>query len=264
MIDIHTHVLNGVDDGAPDSETTHALLRMAAERGTTDLICTPHVLEAGRDLNWQTITGQVEKLSAWVQEQALPLRLYAGAELEMNFELTQILKADQADYCLAGSRYVLIELPALSLPVYMDDFLYELELKELVPVLAHPERHQGLMHHLEKLQTWLERGVLLQMNGGSLTGLFGPQVQQNARMLIQNKAVAFIGSDAHRVHRRHTDLTAAKAAIEKLAGAEYARQILETNPRQLLQKEKVNWQPPQTLTANEEAPKKSWWHRFFS
>ena len=122
MIDIHTHVLYGVDDGAPDAETAHGLLQMAAAQGTTDLICTPHVLAAGRDLNWQTITERVEKLAAWVQDQKL---LMFSAERESVPALARLLHD-------AGP---LVELPgsngALSLQAMCDGAVSWQRLEEL-------------------------------------------------------------------------------------------------------------------------------------
>ena len=260
MIDIHSHVLNGVDDGSPDEATSLGLIRLAAEQGTTDLICSPHVLDAGRSLNWQTITQKTKNLQAKAREAGIKINLYPGAELEMNWELTEILKKGSEDYCLAGSRYVLIELPVLMIPERMEDFIYELQVREKIPILAHPERHPKLMAHPEVLLTWLKRGVLLQCNGGSFTGMFGRQVQANARMLLQNQIVTFLGSDAHRLHIRNTDLTPVKAELAARAGEAAAAAILETNPGYILNDKPYSGRTPGKLNLPP-PPKRSLWQK---
>ena len=156
MIDIHSHVLYGVDDGAPDQNTSLELLRMAAQKGTTDLICTPHVLEAGKGLPWADITAKTQELQQLATRDGLKLKLYPGAELEFNWDLIELLQKGSRDYCLAGSRYV-IDLPATTVPNHMSDFLYDLELKGFVPIIAHAERCQALMHQPERLLRWIKK-----------------------------------------------------------------------------------------------------------
>ena len=262
MIDIHTHVLYGVDDGAPDQATSLALLQMAAQKGTTDLICTPHVLEAGKGLQWETITAKTRELQELATRNGLKLKLYPGAELEFNWDLRDLLRKGSRDYCLAGSRYVLIELPAATVPNHMSDFLYDLEVKGFVPVIAHAERHQVLMHQPERLLRWLKNGALIQSNAGSFTGLFGAQVQQYARLLLQNKVISFMGSDAHRVEKRNTDLTAAARELGQLAGADLAEQITTNNAECILHDE-VFYPPLPEQLVMDANQRQSLWSKLF-
>ena len=260
VIDIHSHVLYGVDDGSPDEATSLGLLQMAVEHGTTDLICTPHVLDAGRSLNWGTIIQKTRELQAKAREAGININLYPGAELEMNWELTEILQKGSHDYCLAGSRYVLIELPVLMIPERMLDFIYELEVRELIPVIAHPERHQKLMAQPEVLLTWLKRGVLLQCNGGSFIGMFGHHVQMNARMLLQNHIVSFLGSDAHRLHRRNTDLTPVREELIAQSGEDVVAKLMTENPGYILEDKFYSGKVPEKLILPE-PPKRSLWQK---
>lgn len=260
MIDIHSHVIPGVDDGSPDLETSLALLRMAADCGTTDLICTPHVLDAGRSLDWDTITAKTEALQAEAEKRHIPIRLYPGAELEFNADLADLLVAGTGRYCLAGSRYPLIELPALSMPPHIEDFLYDLQVRDFIPVIAHAERHAPLMGEPERILSWMKRGVLVQTNGGSLTGMFGERVAGRARRLVENHMTCFIGSDAHRVQGRNTDLTEAAETLRRMAGGEYAEQILEDNPRRILKDEPLSWEVPDAM---KEEKKKGFFAKLF-
>ena len=262
MIDIHSHVLYGVDDGAPDQNTSLELLRMAAQKGTTDLICTPHVLEAGKGLPWADITAKTQELQQLATRDGLKLKLYPGAELEFNWDLRELLQKGSRDYCLAGSRYVLIELPAATVPNHMSDFLYDLEVKGFVPVIAHAERHQALMHQPERLLRWLKNGALIQSNAGSFTGLFGEHVQASARMLLRNNIISFLGSDAHRVEKRNTDLTGAAAEITRLAGEDKALAITTENADCILTD--GVFYPPLPERILTEPAEKSLWSRLFN
>lgn len=239
MFDLHSHIIFNIDDGSPDEESTRALLRMAAATGTRHICATPHVIEAYSCPSWELIlqrTGELEKMAV---SEHLDLRIYSGAELELNWDMLDILRKEKGAYCLGGGRYLLVELPALSIPDYTEDFWYELGLLGITPVLAHPERHEGLMSKPERLLRWLKSGVLTQMNGGSITGRFGKTVQRHAELLLNNDLIYFLGSDAHRAVGRNTDLSDARARLAELVGKEKTIAICEGNPSRLLRNEDI-------------------------
>ena len=237
MIDIHAHILNGVDDGAQDEETSLSLIKLAAEKGTTDLFCTPHVIEAGRGLTWQDITAKTQELQEKATAQGIKIRLHPGAELEMNIDLMQMLQKGHSDYCLGGSRYVLIELPAYGIPNHLEDIIYFLEINDFIPILAHPERHEKFMANHDLILRLLQRGILLQCNAGSIIGFFGEKIKDNVELLLKNKAVSFIGSDAHRTHGRNTNLEAAEQELIKLVGEKQTETIVNANAYYILTNE---------------------------
>ncbi len=204
QIDIHSHIIPGVDDGSQDFETSMALLRMAAECGTTDIIATPHVIDVSTTLTWDAIRRHVEALQKAADEQGIPIRIYPGAETELNWDLLELMRKDRGAFCLAGSRYCLMEMPSLMLPPHLEDIIYELQLMDIVPVLAHPERQMQLMEKPEKLLELLEKGCAAQSNGGSVTGVFGPKVQHNVKQLLKKKVIAYMGSDAHNLRHQNT------------------------------------------------------------
>ena len=194
----------------------------------------------------------------------LPIRLYPGAELEMNWELTDILVKGGGQYCLAGSRYPLIELPVLMIPERMEEFIYELQVRDLIPIIAHPERNQKLMAQPERLLEWLKRGVLLQCNRGQLYGLIRQLRKRDPEMLLQNRVVSFIGSDAHRLERRNTDLTQAVNRLVELAGDAEKREITELRPRNIEQSPYRQLYVPERLQMlQKETKKKSFWQKIF-
>lgn len=267
MLDIHTHILWGLDDGAPDLDTSLGLAKIAAENGTTDLFATPHVLASDAQISWETITARTAELNTRIKTQGIELTVYPGAELEMNWDMLDLVKEGQRDYCLAGSDYILVELPFQLIPSYADEFIYQMQLRGKIPIIAHPARHEKLMAHPEILLAWLDKGVLLQCNGGSLTGYFGGAVQENAQRLLANNLVHFIGSDAHKLEGRNTNLTTVRAEIQKLAGQETAETLLQTNPQKILDKKIIVptiADDVRTQVKNQKNKKFGFWHRLFS
>lgn len=235
QIDIHSHIIPGVDDGSRDMETSIALLKMAAENGTTDIIATPHVIDVSTTLTWDAIRRHVEELQKVADEQEIPIRIYPGAETELNWDLLELIRKNHSAFCLAGSRYCLMEMPSLMLPANLEEMIYELQLMDIVPVLAHPERQMQLMENPEKLLALLKRGCVAQSNGGSLTGVFGPKPHAKVHMLINNHMVAFMGSDAHNLRHRNTNLAGAREKIVKHWGEECAAELFETRPKYILE-----------------------------
>ncbi len=235
QIDIHSHIIPGVDDGSRDMETSIALLQMAVESGTTDIIATPHVIDVSTTLTWDAIRRHVEELQKEADARGIPIRIYPGAETELNWDLLELIRKDHSAFCLAGSRYCLMEMPSLMLPPNLEDMIYELQLMDIVPVLAHPERQMQLMEQPEKLLELLKRGCVAQCNGGSLTGIFGPKAHEKVHMLLNNNMIAFMGSDAHNLRHRNTDLSGAKEKLVKHWGETTLQEIVETRPRYILE-----------------------------
>lgn len=262
MYDLHSHIIYGVDDGSPDAVCSRELLKMAASCGTRHIVATPHVIEINNCPSWQRINDGVAELRSMAAEDGLDLRIHSGAEIEMNWDILELFHEGSREYCLGGSHYLLVELPAMSIPDYAENFWYELQLKGISPVLAHPERHQGLMEQPERLLKWLRNGVLTQINGGSIIGRFGERVKQNAELLLNNDVACFIGSDAHRVKIRNTDLTQVRQRLVELVGLERTQLLCEGNPQKLLEDEEITIKVPQQLQYPEKK-KQSFWSKLF-
>lgn len=245
QIDIHSHILPGVDDGSKDLETSLALLKIAVAGGTTDIIATPHVLDANSALTWDAIQYRVETLQKEANQHHIPIRIYPGAETELNWDLLELIRENRSSFCLAGSRYLLMEMPSLALPPHLDELIYELQLMEIVPVLAHPERQMQLMEQPQKLLELLKKGCLTQCNGGSLTGVFGLKVHDNVHMLLNQAMICFMGSDAHNLRHRNSDLQGAREKLTAYWGEGTAQEILTVRPNYILENKML----PQELFA---------------
>lgn len=267
MIDLHSHIIFGVDDGSLDEEMSLAMLKKAAASGTQAIFATSHVLQAGEHPSWEKLLAGVRKLRFLVQEQNLALSIYSGSEVFMDWDLLDELAAD-GSYCLNGENwlkqekhYLLVELPMHFLPEYADDFWYELRLKGVTPILAHPERYPELMARTDKLLAWRKEGLLLQCNVGSFAGFFGEHTEQAAKLLLKNKLVDFLGSDAHRAEGRDTDMRAGARVVAELAGEAELKRIAEMNPRCVISGEKIEFCVPEKFVREEK--KKSFWSRVF-
>ncbi len=267
MFDLHSHIIYGVDDGSVSEAMSLAMLQKAAKSGTQAIFATSHVLQAGEHPSWETLLSGVEKLRLLAKEHDIALAIYSGSEVFMDWDLLPEL-AVNGSYCLNGEQflkqdntYILVELPMHFIPEYADDFWYELRLKGVTPILAHPERYPELMTKTEKLLAWRKEGLLLQCNAGSFTGAFGEHAEQAAKLLLKNKLVDFLGSDAHRAEGRDTDMRVGARVIAELAGEEELARIAEENPRRLLAGEKVEFCIPEKIVREEK--KKTFWSRLF-
>lgn len=261
MIDIHSHILPKLDDGAANVEVSLGLLKLAVAAGTTEIIATPHVLSNTERPEWATIKQNVAMLQELAANEGLAIKIHAGAELELNWEMFELLEAESAAYCLAGSRYVLLELPSQTIPTYTEEFFYKLQLLGKQAIIAHPERHPKLMRHPSILAEWIKNGVLTQCNAGSFSGLFGSAVQGFVEQLLQRNMVYFLGSDAHRLEGRNTDMRVAQALWEKNSATEKLKEIMEINPRFILEDKYLATQTPLA----EQSPKggRSFWSKLF-
>ena len=146
------------------------------------------------------------------------------------------------------------------IPQYADDFWYELRLKGVVPILAHPERYGELMANTEKLLTWRREGLLLQCNAGSFAGKFGEAAERAAKRLLKNHLVDFIGSDAHRDVGRDTDMRAGAQVIRKLVGEQELKRICEENPKKVIRGETIEIGKIEKFVREK---KKGFWGRLF-
>lgn len=256
MIDIHSHILPNIegDDGSRSFDMSLDMLKMAVQAGTTDIIATPHVNRHGVVPSWTAVTERVRILQEKADIEEIPIHIYSGAEVELNYKALDFLPARSQAYCLAESNYILVELTEQSQPDQTEELLYALMLRGYMPVLAHPERYDRIMTHPERVLVWMQKGVLTQCNMGSFIGVFGKQAQRNAGNLLKHHMIVFLGSDAHRTDWRTPDQTAGLKAIEKLGGS---WQKCSQNAQYILQKKLVYPNIPEHW----EKPKTGFWNR---
>lgn len=230
MIDLHTHILPAVDDGAADLETALAMGRHGAERGLRVVAATPHFL--GK-LTWTEVQRRVEELNTEFSQAQISVELVAGGELMLDPVLFE-LEPDQIPTYGAKGKFCLIEFPLSQLPVYADEVLFDLQTKGITPIIAHPERYRAVAEDPNLVLHWLEQGCLTQVNTGSILGRFGSSAQKTAEILLTHDLAQFVASDAHGVQRRPLDLPETYAVLVQMLGKERAQELVELNPRAVL------------------------------
>ncbi len=230
FVDLHSHVLPGVDDGPETWDDALAMLRSAAGSGTALIVATPHGDKRGTWDNVGSLKSLTEDLNAELEEEHLSLTVVLGMEVPLELNAVERLEMGNT-LTLNGSTYILVELPFLQLPLYWEEVLFQMQLGGLRPIIAHPERQAQIQENPDKLATAVDRGVLAQVTAGSLVGHFGPLVRRTAERLLKGGLVHIIASDCHGPGGpRGPDLEAGFQAASKLVGRGVAAQMVSETP----------------------------------
>lgn len=226
MIDIHHHLLYGVDDGSRDLETSIQMVEMAAADGITHIVCTPHAVDRypyQPEMNAEHLATLKERTGGKV-------KLGLGCDFHLSFDNIEDSLANPHKYTLNGLNYLLVEFPDTSISPKMTDTFYELMVAGMRPIITHPERNLTLQHAPERMNEWLEVGCLVQVTANSLTGRFGKRAQQMGLQLIEQGRVHFLATDAHDLKSRPPIMSAAYKVVEGRFGRDMAERLCVTNP----------------------------------
>jgi protein-tyrosine phosphatase len=238
MFDLHSHILPGIDDGAKTIEDSLAMARIAVDNGTTVIAATPHVIEGRWLPEWSTIKKLCAELSSELKKESIALTIVPGAEVALNMDILDLIEGP-GPYCVNGGKYMLVELPATHIPQYADEFFFTLLARGISPILAHPERHPEIARNPELIVEWVNKGILMQVNGPSLTGKMGERAMKTAEVLLNSGLVHCFGSDAHSPRTRTPRLTDAIEKSSVFIGGEKTRQILLANPLSIINSEEI-------------------------
>lgn len=235
MIDVHAHILPGIDDGARDYETAVVMAQTALDSGVTDIIATPHANQRSRYENYvsEDLDNRMTILRAALRHADIPVTLHSGMEVFGTPDVPELLQKGMIR-TLAGSRYLLVEFGFREDPFFMEDLLHRIRAEGVEPVVAHPERYHALQEMPEILFNWAADGYALQINKGSLTGRFGHSARRTAYMMLEQDLASVIASDAHGADRRTTDLSQIQEYITMEFSHRFAERLLEDNPRRIL------------------------------
>jgi protein-tyrosine phosphatase len=227
MIDIHCHILPGMDDGPAELDATMKMLRIAEDDGVSHIIATPHY--RCQDVpTMQDIDDCVALVRDKMEKSGLSIQLLSGADIRLTYELLDCISR-HALPTINGSRYFLLELPDL-LPPHFDEFIFEAKIKGYVPIITHPERNYTLFASPRKSELLRESGALLQITAMSITGEFGKQTKKFALQLLNMGCVDFVASDAHGTSRRVPVLSRAYREVSKFLNQDEARKMFIENP----------------------------------
>ena len=248
MIDIHSHILWGVDDGVKTFEDSARMLRISAESGTTDIVATPHS-NSRYTFEPVLIEARIEELR---QVSGLP-HIHRGCDFNLSYENIQDGLISPEKYTLNHLNYLLVEFPDLNISPAIDKVFVQFLDRDIVPIITHPERNGLLQQRIPKLTAWVKEGCLLQVTALSITGGFGKEARDCAWDLLQRGLVHVVASDAHDPEHRHTRLNEAREAVAKRFGEENANLLFEINPRAA-----IEGRDPTHIQAMAVEPKRKW------
>ena len=234
MVDIHCHILPGVDDGSPSMEDSLQMARMAADSGVTDIIATPHCNLPGdgpKNYRSAALRTGFSRLRQALEQEGIPLRIHPGAEVFCTPELPELLDRRQLQ-TLGGGRYLLVEFYFDESAEFMEQCFHQIRTRGLTPVAAHPERYKTVQQDPYMVRRWFERGVVIQLNKGSILGRLGRRAQDTALWLLERGLAHAAASDAHRPTVRTTHMELLRRTKE--GDMEAREQLIAGNLRLVL------------------------------
>lgn len=227
MIDLHCHILPGLDDGARDLSEALEMARIAVGDGISEIVATPHTEDGYHHNRGEEVRDAVSVFQASLAEHGIPLVLFPGAEVHIHINLIeQLIQREVLTLC-DQQKYLLLELPSVFLPHYSDSVIKGLLAEGITPLIAHPERNEYLRKQQNQLQAWIHQGARVQVNAGSLLGHWGKQTQMNAIGLLRRGWVHVVASDGHRMNVRQPLLSTAYQMIAKTVSALACHQLQE-------------------------------------
>jgi protein-tyrosine phosphatase len=245
MIDIHSHILPGIDDGAKTEQDSLEMARAAVNEGITTIVATPHHRNGSFDNDRDGILMWVETLRELIVAEDIPLMVLPGQETRMHGEMIEELE-QQTMLPINDTRYVFVEFPSQHVPRYASQMLFDIQVGGYIPVIVHPERNQELIEHPQKLYNFVKKGALTQVTAGSLLGKFGKSIQKYARQLIEANQTHFIASDAHNTSSRGFYMREAFQYIQQEFGSDYVY-LFQENSHLMIEDQNVNRMEPETV-----------------
>jgi protein-tyrosine phosphatase len=237
MIDIHAHILAGLDDGPSDVRESLEMCRMAEEDGVRIIVATPHFKRGQYENSRETILLKVKELNQCLQSGGNPtrIRVLPGSDIHLNPDLGEGLKMGRLVSINDSLRYVLLELPDHFLLGPTRDFIGHLIADGTIPIISHPERNTLFQHHMEILCEFVKLGALSQITAMSITGGFGREARKFAEELLAGRLVQVIASDCHSAGTRPPILSRAVAAAARILGRDVAESMVEETPKAIIE-----------------------------
>ena len=233
MIDLHCHLLPGVDDGSKDMDSSLKLAKSAVKDGITHALLTPHHMNGVYVNHKKDIIHATKIFQNELLKHHIPLVVFPGQEIRINGDLLQSLDDDDILFADEGGQYLMLEFPDDDIPNYTSNMIYELMQRGIIPVIVHPERNTKIMKQPDILYDLLNEGCLSQITASSYVGIFGHKVQKFSKQLIQAGQVYIFASDAHNLPNRKYEMRKAFHKLRREFGEDLTNE-LEENAKSII------------------------------
>ncbi|MCF8106265.1 MAG: hypothetical protein K9K64_12350 [Desulfohalobiaceae bacterium] len=240
LIDVHCHILPGLDDGPSSMGESLEMVRMAAQDGIAKIVCTPHYIPGLYRPQQQSIKAACQELTRQILKHEIPMDIFPGAEIHIDAVSTEDFAPDGLTTINVTGSYALIELPYQIMPRHIEDVFWKLISQDITPILAHVERYPYLIHDPLPLNDWLHMGVGLQVTASSLFGLFGPEVMDFSRLLLDHQMVSILSTDGHGSSSRRPLMSAVGWWVQEHYGQRTAQDVLNRRGECILRGEAVD------------------------
>lgn len=235
MIDFHSHILPGIDDGSRNLEQSIAMVNEAKKAGFTKIISTSHYMENYYECNEREKRQLLKK----VQENVQGIELILGNEIYITNNIIELLQNGQAS-SINGTKYVLFEFPLITTrPMNDKEVIYRLVENGYIPIIAHPERYPFIQENPDYLFELEEMGALFQANYGSIIGMYGLKAKKTLKILLKNNLISFFGSDVHRPEQVYNKMPKIIKKLKKIISNEEFEEFTEINPEKVLKNENI-------------------------
>jgi protein-tyrosine phosphatase len=236
MIDLHSHLLPGIDDGAQTLDDSIALARIALADGISHMVVTPHLHPGRYDNTPEIINTAYQRFEQALNEASLTLTVKTAAEVRLSAELLSLVEAEQVPFLgrWNGKKVMLLELPHSHVPPGTDKLIAWLQAKDILPMIAHPERNKGIMSDTGKMQPFVEAGCLFQLTAMSVAGKFGERAREVAHEFLIKGWVTVLATDAHNTKHRPPVLSEGRDAAAEVIGEAAANRLVVDNPARIM------------------------------
>ncbi len=232
MIDMHCHLLPGIDDGAKSLAEALEMARAAVSNGISRAVMTPH-LHPGRYENTRSsIERPLQAFRAALREAGIPLKITVAAEVRLSPEILSLIDQDELPFLgeMDGYRVMLLEFPHNHIPHGAGNLVSRLLDRNIRPIIAHPERNKDVIRDLTKIEPFIEMGCLLQLTASAVAGRFGEGAHLRARQLLERGVVTALATDAHNLKARRPELREGMQAAAEIVGGRAAHDLVFKRP----------------------------------
>lgn len=254
MIDLHIHLLPGLDDGAADVDEAVDMCRMCVEDGVDRVVAVGHMFDGMFDIERSELLAGVQRLRTAVDTAGIDIDIHAAGDTHLDPNLGQYADAQQVVTVGDDGRYLLVEFPRDVIPPGTSEVLFQLQTSGITPVITHPERNREVQDNPGWLAEQVGKGVLVQITAASLTGVFGSTARECACEMVERRIAHVVASDAHSTGRRRPGLTEARKVAASLLDEDHAALMFEEIPRRIVAGENVTPPAPRETTR-----RNSWW-----